>query len=76
MQTISPFNTQTFQDIALMYYGSVVFATDIAHANGMCITDDITGLTINLPEIGTTADDKKTVKEISKLTSPIATKLP
>ncbi len=76
MQTISPFNTQTFQDIALMYYGSVVYATDIAHANGMCITDDITGLTINLPEIETTADDKKTVKEISKLTSPIATKLP
>ena len=76
MQTIKPFNTQTLHDIALMYYGSVVYATDIAQANGLCITDDITVLTIARPEIETTADDKKTVKEISKLTSPIATKLP
>lgn len=76
MQTINPFNTQTLQDIALTYYGSVVYATDIAHANSLCITDDITGLALDLPEIETTADDKKIVKEISKLTSPIATKLP
>jgi hypothetical protein len=76
MQVISPNSTQTFFDIALIYYGSVVYATDIANYNDMCITDDLTGIDITLPAIDITAEDKKVIKEIAQLNSGIATKLP
>jgi hypothetical protein len=76
MQVINPNNAQTFHDTALQYYGSVIYATDIAHENGMCITDDIGGLAITLPVIETTADEQKVVREINKLNSQIASKYP
>ena len=76
MQVINPHNAQTFHDIALQYYGSVIYATDIAHENGMCVTDDITGLTITLPTIETTVEDKKIVSQIKQLNSQIASKYP
>jgi hypothetical protein len=76
MQLINADKSQTLHDLALIHYGSVVYATDIAHANNLCVTDDITGLSIQLPVIEITSDDKKVVKEISKLTTPIATKYP
>jgi hypothetical protein len=76
MQVINPHNTQTFHDIALQYYGSVIYATDIAHENGMCVTDDITGIPITLPVIEITADELKIVREINKLNSQIASKYP
>lgn len=67
MQIINPSTLQTFNDIAITYYGSVVYATDIAHANGMCITDGFSGAPITLPDIETTADDLAIVKNIKKL---------
>jgi hypothetical protein len=66
MQTINPYPQQTYFDIAIQYYGSVVYATDIAHANNSSITDDITG-PIVLPDIDTTDEDKKVVRELAKL---------
>lgn len=76
MQTIKPSSLQTFSDIAIEYYGSVVYATDIAHANNMSITDDLTGTTIILPDIETTTDDLAVVKGIKKNNSSPASKYP
>jgi hypothetical protein len=76
MQIIKADKGQTLHDLALMHYGSVVYATDLAHANNLSVTDDITGLSIQLPVIDITSEDKKVVKEITKLTTPIATKYP
>jgi hypothetical protein len=76
MQTIKPSSLQTFNDIAIQYYGSVVYATDIAHANNMSITDDLTGTTITLPDIETTTDDLTAVKILTKNNTSIASKYP
>lgn len=76
MQTINPSSLQTFNDLAIEYYGSVIYATDIAHANGMSITDDLTGTTITLPDIETTTDDLTVVKNIKKNNSSPASKYP
>lgn len=75
MQTINPSYLQTFNDLAIQYYGSVVYATDIAHANGLCITDDLPSSVI-LPDIETTADDKTIVRNLQKLNLNIASKYP
>lgn len=60
-------------DLALQHYGSVVYATDIAHANNMSITDDLTP-TIILPDIETTDADKAIVTKLQKNT--LASKQP
>jgi len=76
MQTIKPESQQTISDLAIQYFGSIVYATDIAHANGLCITDDITGLDITLPDIEITSDELKIVQELKKKNKQIATKYP
>ena len=76
MQTIKPSSLQTFNDIAIAYYGSVIYATDIAHANNMSITDDLAGTTITLPTIETTTDDITVVKTLTKNNTSLASKYP
>lgn len=76
MPTIKPQSTQTLFDIAIMNYGNIVYATDIAHANGLSITDDITNLTLTLPDIELTDDDKRVLRELKQNNVQIATKFP
>ena len=76
MQTIDVQYSQTLNDIALQVYGSVIYATDIANANSIVITDDVSGGTIVLPDIEITDDELKIVQQIKKLNSPIASKYP
>jgi hypothetical protein len=76
MQSIKPSTQQTLNDIALMHYGSVVYATDIAHANDLSVTDDIGGMAIQLPEIELSNEEQQVVKEIAKFKTPLATKYP
>lgn len=76
MRIIKASNFQTLNDIALMYYGSVVYATDIAHVNYWSVTDDIGGLDVELPEIETTSEEKKIAKQLQQLNEPLATKYP
>lgn len=76
MQSIKPSSLQTINDLAIQLYGSIVYGADIAHANGLDVTDDITGLTIVLPDIEITAIELKIVNDLAKVKKIITTKYP
>lgn len=73
MPTIQVDNSQTIYDIALLHYGSIAYAVDVAQANGMSVTDDAAGITLTLPELSTMPHENLIVK---KLPGNISTKYP
>lgn len=73
MQTIKVNPSQTIYDIALIKYGSIQYAIDILQFNNLGLSDNIAGLTLNLPDITITSAEF-TMK--NKLPKTIASKYP
>lgn len=73
MQTIKVGPSETMYDIALRYYGSAVYAADIGQANAINATQDISGMTLILPDIEITPQEFSLKNRLPKT---ISTKYP